>query len=626
MTARALMFTVVVLLPLAVSPLGYLAASLLGFVGPACAFHALLLFALLSRAGSVTFLHVIGWKGKGSGRVVGQPGRFLLGAFAYELAIGLSALAGVYLGLYRLDRFPYALMLLLPWLAFEAGSLLLPPSDTFHRGRRVLSLPEAVRAAKGHRPKGDPGIPFGGVRLPSASDTVHFLIVGTTGSGKSVLLKRLMRHLLVQVTPGSDKRAVVFDPRGEMLELITTLGLPCPVRNLNPFAVDGVAWDIARDCTTPATALQIATALIPEERGSNNPFFVDASRHLLYGALLSLVLYGAKGWTLRDVLLVMRSRKKMEYYFSRHAETKDLLQYFAEERTWANIFATIQTKLAPFEPVAALWQGAHAQVSLGEFLRTESVIVLQTDEGLRRAIDPLFRVFIQRLGELVLSLPDSRTRRVWLFLDELRLAGRLELGPLLSMGRAKGASIAIAFQDLSGLKTVYGPDGASELLSLCSHKAVLRLEGEETSHWARRLVGDFERFESGSPPGDPGSEQLQKRELLLQSEFMSHPPTGPEHGLSGFFLSPYVGVWRAVLAWEDLVGGSAPGDTATRPRARRPDALQYLRPWTSEDLTRLGIEDQDLVEGDQSPPAPAPQQKKAHRRSRLKIVPSKRDG
>ena len=46
---------------------------------------------------------------------------------------------------------------------------------------------------------------------------------------------------------------------------------------IHPLDALGEAWDLAAECTTPITALQIASALIPVEDGLNR-FFSDTAR------------------------------------------------------------------------------------------------------------------------------------------------------------------------------------------------------------------------------------------------------------------------------------------------------------------------------------------------------------
>jgi hypothetical protein len=116
------------------------------------------------------------------------------------------------------------------------------------RGRRTTS----ARRAKGRSRGGS--LRFGNVLLPEAAATSHFLFVGTTGSGKSILQRLLMRDVLLGIRPGTDRRAFVFDAKGDMCAFLRRAEVSCPVLSLNPFESRefAVAWDIAKDVTSPA--------------------------------------------------------------------------------------------------------------------------------------------------------------------------------------------------------------------------------------------------------------------------------------------------------------------------------------------------------------------------------------
>jgi hypothetical protein len=94
---------------------------------------------------------------------------------------------------------------------------------------------------------------------------------------------------------------VVYDAKQDTVSLLDGMGLRCPVHLLHPLDARGTAWDLARDCGTPATALQVASVLIPAEDGPNR-FFSDAARDLLAGVLVAFNRLAPGCWALRSVL------------------------------------------------------------------------------------------------------------------------------------------------------------------------------------------------------------------------------------------------------------------------------------------------------------------------------------
>ena len=169
---------------------------------------------------------------------------------------------------------------LLAWLAFTQKKE--KPSDPFERGRFLIDAQEARKIADDLRPKDDPGLPWGGLQLSSTARTTHFFLVGRTGSGKTILLRCLMQAALPDIGLIPDQRALVYDPKLDFIPVLYGMGLRCPVKILCPFDLRSVAWDIAGDCTEPATAIEVAVIIVPDEEGQNR-YFPDAVRDFIQG-------------------------------------------------------------------------------------------------------------------------------------------------------------------------------------------------------------------------------------------------------------------------------------------------------------------------------------------------------
>ena len=494
-------------------------------------------------------------------------------------------------------------------LGTVAGWWLAQPRSRDRRGRRLLTRSQAAK----HSAIEEGDITWGGAKLPRGAETTHQLVVGTTGSGKSTLLNRLLLEALGRAEPGSGTRALIYDAKTEMASTLARLELDIPVLYLNPFDERGVDWDMSADITSPASALQVASIFIAEEGGGANRFFTDAARDLLCEVMMAFIDTGAD-WGLRDVLLTMRSKERLEEVLRktvRGAETFEM--YAGDSRTFQNIVATCRSRLAPFEPVAACWARAKERVSLRDWVDGEMVLVLGNDDSARQAIDCINRVIFQRATELVLSEPNSRTRRTWFFLDEVREAGKLDgLSRLMTKGRSRGAAVCLGFQSVLGMEATYGREVAHEILGQCSQKAFLRMEDESSAKWASATIGQYEQVEivRGQSGGfaravnRSANEQYRTADLVMPSELLSIPPTTMEAGLTGYFLTPHVGAWKQTL---DLQALLLPGPVEAREVPdiiQRAESDQYLASWQQEDCHRLGLEcelEQEQADGELSP-------------------------
>lgn len=474
------------------------------------------------------------------------------------------------------------------------------------RGRELLKFGRVKELASNNR-----GPFWGFIQLPRETATQHFAVIGSTGSGKTMLLRLLMQSVLPHIKEGSDSRAVVYDAKADTIPLIDGMGVTAPMWILNPFDKRSSAWKMGADITAPATAQQIATILIAPGKNESQPFFTDAARALLTGVMISFMKKSPGAWLLSDVIHATRTAQSLKEVLRATSETKYLIdQYLNESQTAQNILSSLATKLQPFEFIAAAWDRAESAISLREWVTSDSILVLGNDEATRSALDAINRVIFRRIVELTLAESESETRRTWFFLDELRQAGALDgLNNLLTAGRSKGACVVVGTQDLEGLREVYGDNKANELLGLCGHKAILRLDSPSTAKWASELFGSVEDLETrtsqssnestnrsrdnnsdSSGSSTSVSEQHIVRDVVLPSEFLSLPFPSPSKGMIGYYLSPEFGGagYRAHISGDWIASDLKPPGSSPA-LIKRPEDHQFLRAWSEGRRAELGI-------------------------------------
>jgi hypothetical protein len=470
--------------------------------------------------------------------------------------------------------------------------------DFHHRGRKEITLKEAARNAKKLRKANDPGIFFGGVQLPSAWSVLHFLFIGAPGSGKTLCMKLLAQCVLRYVGRGRGVRALWFDAKQDSLSELAGMGVP--FKTLNMFDKRGVAWDMAKDITDETQAEAMAEILMPKNERASQPYFDDAARSLLKGVLCNFIERKPGRWTFRDVIFTLRSRSRLVQVLRQTPEGRELLELYFSKDTVLDVLSTVANKTDPYKAIAAAWARAEEKISLADWVEDEYVLVLGNSHVARPAMRAMNQVIFKRASQLLLEQPNNTHKRTWIFLDELRQAGKLDgLESFAVEGRSKGCCLVLGCQDKEGLEAVYGEKEAGEILGVCAIKAFLRIESAKTARWASDTVGEEEKFEytdSVTTPHDPAAdvsetknEQLVKRDVILPSEFMQLPPTDKRHGLTAFYLAPGVGVWKATLSPKFLAENLAPPDRSVPDTVRRPRDELRLEPWSEEEMKELGL-------------------------------------
>jgi hypothetical protein len=466
----------------------------------------------------------------------------------------------------------------------------------FRRGRAVGNVQQARENLKGHRQSGEPVIAWGGLGLPWSAGVRHFLAAGMTGCGKTNLLLQFMASVLVWIGRKQDQRALIYDPKTELVSFLHGLGLGERVCILHPFDARGRPWDLAADVDTPSAAQQVATILIPEDKASKNPYFRQAAGQILAGVLTFLMKQAPGAWDLRDVILIMQSEARLQEVLLRSPETASLVEEFFNPReTFANVRSEVALWMRRYRPIAACWHHAasNGKVSLKEWVTGEYVVLLGQDEANRFQMEAINRAMFLRSSQLLLNQDHSDERRAWVIIDEVREMGNLEgLSRLLTNGRSKGACFSGGYQKPSGMNDAVGEHVADEINDQIWNIALGRMGGDVSAEWASRMVGDVE-FEEQQPSagrsGKSSTTHVVKRRALMPEYFKELPPPSPETGVSGVFLTPYTGVYV------HTVPGAEIGKVRKLRRADVPDFVprpasdQELPPWTEEDYRRQGL-------------------------------------
>jgi hypothetical protein len=628
-------FVVVAVFIPAVFAYGVLALS-----GEWSLFWAALTFALLSLIGAAR--HKAFWEWARHQVVTGQDaGWFMLQmVFLYLLPAGAWYLS------YRLFSYfgrewPVTTGGAVAAACFLAILFLFAKSYTpFIRGVKVLEMEEAQEVAAAELPPGDPGFPFGGLVLQSIVSLMHFLLVGAVGAGKTKILEALMKRFLPTLNQ-MDARAIISDPKHEFLRYVDSLALGVKVVIFDPTDERCAMWDIAADILDEDDSATLAEIFVPKNERASQPFFDNAARELLQAVVETLIRRKPGRWTLRDIVYCMRSMKRIKALIGTTDEGRDLIeQFLSKEKTAQDVMSTIGTVIGRFKTVAKSWHRAKKEgrtVSIDEWMHGNFIIMLGSSEKAAASVQAINHLFFKRLSQVLLDEPDNdqadllspRSRRHYLFLDEVRLAGRLDgLNELFLKGRSKGVVIVVSVQDQKGMAEVYGENIADEQLSQAATVAILRTQNVTTAKWASDLIGEKETLQRSQSTGAEGkaSETVSSsvKVAVLPSEIRGLPLSGPKNGLQGYFLSPTVGVWKASLPWAEVMAARAPlrESKMVNYERRLSNPNEPLPTWDDKELSELGISRADLegekeVEDSQEPEPSAEEEKALENLARM---------
>lgn len=374
--------------------------------------------------------------------------------------------------------------------AFALAVRIERPKEKIVRGRRYLTGGEArsrlrSACAKERRRFGK-SLQFPpGIHISAERETRHWLIWGSVGAGKTQTMLHLMRGAIWR----SDK-VLVLDTKGDM-----TATMPTESALVAPQDERSFVWDVAADCRTKQDARELAARFIP---ASNDPIWSDAAREIFVACIAQLQAEKPDRWSwadLRDMVLQDAAAllKTAEAY---HPEAMRLLKD-PSSKTTQSVLTTFQAHLNVVSALADAW-GGHVnppRFSVNEWLHLDYAkpIILQRDakypELSNAWISGLLGLLSSAVGSP--SLSESRTRRVWLFLDEFPQLPRMnDFSTFLDVGRSKGVIVVLGAQDVAQIRAVYGRERADSWIGMIGTQVITRPNFGRAAEEASLMIGD----------------------------------------------------------------------------------------------------------------------------------------
>jgi hypothetical protein len=379
-----------------------------------------------------------------------------------------------------------------------------------------------------------PSIPLGRDR-----ETRHFLILGSVGGGKT----QTMLHLIIEAI-GRDDALLVLDTKGDMMAGLPAQGSPLLVA---PHDSRSLVWDVAADCCVKQDARELAARFIPP---STDPMWSQAAQEIFVACIVHLQATKGQNWGWADLEAVVTSDVDVLTVHARNHNPNALrLLSQPDSKTTLSILTTFQTHMRIVSVLAEAWPDSSAgRFSIRAWLHNPVLgrpLILQHDPG----YPELSRIWIGSMLGLLASavgsptLTESRTRRVWLFLDEFPQLPPIKQFPtFLELGRSKGVAVVIGAQDTAQIRAVYGQDQAKSWFGMTGTKIMTRINASEAAEDVSRLIGDQEierRMQSATRSGGRVSitetVQRETRRVVTASELASR--LGPtERGVRVLFI------------------------------------------------------------------------------------------
>ena len=318
-------------------------------------------------------------------------------------------------------------------------------------------------------------------------ETKHLMLVGAPGGGKTQTLHGLMR----QIFKRKDKM-IIYDMKADFT---SAYGNRCLL--VAPHDKRSAAWDIAKDCRTEGAARELASRFIPD---SKDPMWSEGARAILVSLIIKLQKEKEDEWNwsdLADLIAQACSNEKLLISIVQRFNSVQAAVVSEDSKTTQSFLIVIAASAALINNLAQAWKHTKQKISFVEWLHDENPehkrIILQGDGRFASLTKAYISSIITLLSQEIQSpvFTDSTTRKIWFILDEAPTLGKVDILPMITVGRSKGVRVVAAFQDQSQIKEVFGDNVAKTWASSAGTMIIYRTNRGETANWlARSIVGE----------------------------------------------------------------------------------------------------------------------------------------
>lgn len=372
------------------------------------------------------------------------------------------------------------------------------------------------------------GIPF-----PWRLETTHALLMGTTGTGKSTALKKLLLEIRQR-----RQRAVIFDLTGSFVESFYD-----PERDiiLNPLDERCPHWSIFHDATNKLHLRSAAEALIPHNGGNGEQFWTEAARMMLVEACWKLMQHGmGSNRALYDEIMT-------SVLPNLHALLEGTVAGPVSEPEAKRMAESVRATLNAHAHAIELLPTEGERFSIREWIREDTgkggfLFISATTTHLSTLRSILTLWYDTAIYSLMEMDTAQRDLRMWFLFDEMAALHRL---PSLENGmrtaRNFGGAFVLGLHTIQQLWATYGREMGDTIASLGRTKLFLASPDVASAEWCSDNIGktEWKEFKKTTTVGVDRirdgigySEDTEYKAIALPEEIMNLP------SLTGYIKMP----------------------------------------------------------------------------------------
>ena len=350
----------------------------------------------------------------------------------------------------------------------------------------VLTASEVKRKLKSLKIASD--LTIGDMPLVKDMETRHFLVTGSTGSGKTNWMHNILPQIEKKAQP-----TVVVDQTGEMVAQYYNKERGDII--FNPFDERSHTWDFWADIVDDESLERFASILIGFNRKTSgsrsDPFWEKSAIEIFESAVRYQKATHNKSIESLNVLIRQTNLAELRQKLTGTAAARYLE---SENSVTANSILSVLTTST--KPLAYL-QDATGQNAFSLKKYFESVkngsgawLFLSTKPSNRNLTIPLISCLVELALAELMDIGINEDRKVWFVLDELAALGVLPgLSGLMTEGRKYGACVIAGLQSLNQLYEHYGHHAGSKIFGQFGTLCFFRNQEESIVRMISNMCG-----------------------------------------------------------------------------------------------------------------------------------------
>lgn len=370
--------------------------------------------------------------------------------------------------------------LLVKWLTKRGKD---QASSKFIRGITLESSKKVAKAIFKKKQASD--LRIDGFPLIKDSEVQHMLIHGTTGTGKSQLLNKLLEGMRKR-----GDRVILYDKGCSFVPIYYQEGKDIL---LNPFDERCANWNIWTEAKTEPDFENMAESLIPLQN-ENDPFWINAARTIFAAVAFKMKDDPEKSIDKLLSILMSAPLSELEQYIS--GTEAATLASDKIEKTAISIRSVISTYLKSLRFLKEIGKDNTQKFSIRDWIsqdKGDQWLFISSNGEQHASLRSLISMWVAQASLALLSLPENRDRRIWFIVDELPSLHRLpQLSETIAEVRKFGGCFVLGMQSFAQLEKCYGRHASREIFDLLNTRFFFRSPSSDMAKLVSNELGSKE--------------------------------------------------------------------------------------------------------------------------------------